>query len=281
MSANFFDEQNLLFQSIVTIEDQRKKLNELVEYFKVNEEGYEEMLEYVSSKRQLKYETIKESGAFFINDEKPIALIPDEYRHESYGICRNNRVVYSGRCVFPVYDVRGDVMGFCGWDDVLKPKYLDSMNYGYKAKRNCFYGMEKLSEYYSSNKPVVVVEGLFDCLLLRENGVQALATLGSMISGYVLVILKRFKDRLIMMPDNDNYDGTVIGETAGEGFVSQVFRKLPDARVFQTINFKDLNDCWRDSEEHRLALLDDLKHIDTMLYSYKEIRQRARPRKFR
>ena len=280
MSSNFFAEQNFLFQSIVTIEEQRKKLNELAEYFKVNEEGYEDMLHYVASKRQLKYETIKESGAFFINEDTPIALIPEEYQHESYGLCRNNRVMYAGRCVFPVYDVKGDIMGFCGWDSVLKPKYLDSMNYGYKAKRNCFYGMERLNEYYNNSKPVIVVEGLFDCLLLRELGLQSFAMLGSMLSYYVVIILKRFGNRLIVIPDNDNYEGLTVEETAGEGFVNQVFRKLPEARVFQTVNFKDLNDCWRD-EEHKQYLETDLKNIGSMLYSYKELRQRANGRRKR
>lgn len=274
---NFFAEQSLLFQSVVSIEDNRKILNGIPEYFKKNEPGYEAMLNYVAELRQLPVEVIRDSGAFFIDEGTPYLMIPEEYRHDSYGLCKNNRVIYAGRCIYPVYDVRGDVMGFCGWEPDLEPKYLDSKNYGYKAKRNTVYGMEKLPEYYSNNKPVVVVEGLVDCLILRYLGVQSLALLCSMITGYVEVILKRFGDRLVVMPDNDNYTGDVEGKTAGEGFVKQVFYKLPEARVYQTINYNDINDVWRAGEEQRNDISADLQNIDNMFYAFKEIRQRFKP----
>lgn len=276
--SNFYAEQAFLFQSVVTIEEQRKRLNEVVKYFKENEAGYEPMLQYVAGLRALPVEAIRGADAFFINEDTPLAVIPEEYRHESYGICNRNRVIYAGRCIYPVKDVNGDVMGFCGWDPNKVPKYLDSKNYGYKAKSNSLYGMERLKEYYSNDKPVILVEGLVDCLLLRSIGVQALALLGSMLTSYVTVILSRFGDRLVVVPDNDNVDGLAVDRTAGEGFVQQVFRKLPKARVYQTIEFNDLNDCWRAGEEHKIALAEDFKNINNMFYQFKEIRQRFKPK---
>lgn len=275
---NFYAEQSFLTQQIVTIDEQRQTLNDIVKYFQKTEPGYETMLQFVADKRGLPVGVIRNSDAFFIDDGKPLMSIPEEFRHESYGICRNNRVVYAGRCVYPVKDVKGNVMGFCGWEPSIQPKYLDSKNYGYKAKRNVLYGMEMLPEYYTSTKPVVLVEGLVDCLLLRYLGVQALALLGSMMTGYIVVILKRFGNRLIVMPDNDNYTGDVEGQTSGEGFVKQTFKVLPEARVFQTINFNDLNDCWRGGEEHQEALKQDLANIDNRCYLYKELRQRSKPK---
>lgn len=278
MIDNFFAEQSFLSQSIITIDQQRQKLNEIVDYFKKNGIGYEVMLDYVAKKRGLPVEVIRDSDAFFIDDGTPIMLIPEEYRHDSYGICKGSRVIYAGRCIYPVKDVKGNVMGFCGWEPSIQPKYLDSKNYGYKAKRNVLYGMEMLPEYYTNDRPVIVVEGLVDCLLLRYLGKQALATLGSMLTGYVEVILRRFGDRLIVMPDNDNYTGEVEGKTSGEEFVKQVFNKLPKARVFQTMNFNDLNDVWREGEEHQNALREDLNNITNICYIYKELRQRSKPK---
>lgn len=277
--ANFFAEQAILYQALTTIEDQRKELNEIVDYFKKSEPGYEAMLREGEKRRKIPVEIFRGVDAFFINDNTPINSIPEKYRHDSYGICNGSRVKYAGRFIFPVKDVRGYVMGFCGWDPSSDVKYLDSKNYGYKAKRNSLYGMELLPVYYNNNLPVVLVEGLMDCLVIRSCGQQCLATLGSSINGYVETILKRFGDRLYVMPDNDNYEGTAEERTAGENFVQQVFRKLPMAKVYQTIHFNDPNDALRsDNSKQVEEFKADIQNLGNMFYDFKEIRQRFKPK---
>lgn len=262
--------------TITTIKEQRVLLTEAVKWFQ-QQEDQEEALQAVAKERGLTVDVLRQHDCFFINEQLTLIFIPEKYKDETLGLVRNNYIVYSGRFVYPVKDPTGLVMGLCGWDPYVQPKYLDSKNFGYKAKHNTMYGMEKLYGYYKSNKPVIVVEGIVDCLLLRDNGFQALAALGSMLTAYIITILLRFKDRCIVIPDNDNYKGDAEDRTAGEGFVKQVFWRLPDAKVYQTTTAKDLDDVARSSELSRLNLLDDLRNIDNMFYEFKELRQRVKP----
>lgn len=262
--------------TITTIKEQRELLTEAVKWFQ-QQEDQEEALQAVAKERGLSVEVLRQHDCFFINEQLTLIFIPEKYKDETLGLVRNNYIVYSGRFVYPVKDPAGLVMGLCGWDPYVQPKYLDSKNFGYKAKHNTMYGMEKLYNYYKSDKPVIIVEGIVDCLLLRDNGFQALAALGSMLTAYIVTILSRFKDRCIVIPDNDNYKGDAEDRTAGEGFVKQVFWRLPDAKVYQTTTAKDLDDVVRSSELSRLNLLEDLRNIDNMFYEFKELRQRVKP----
>ena len=262
--------------TIVTIKEQRELLTEAVNWFQ-QQEDQEEALQAVAKERGLSVDVLRQHDCFFINEQLTLIFIPEKYKDETLGLVRNNYIVYSGRFVYPVKDPTGLVMGLCRWDPYVQPKYLDSKNFGYKAKHNTMYGMEKLYDYYKSDKPVIIVEGIVDCLLLRDNGFQALAALGSMLTAYIITILSRFKDRCIVIPDNDNYKGAAEDRTAGEGFVKQVFWRLPDAKVYQTTTAKDLDDVARSSELSRLILLEDLRNVDNMFYEFKELRQRVKP----
>lgn len=275
MISNFYAEQAFLQAQIVSISEQRKKLNEIVSFFK-GLDRYEGFVRFMSKQRCLPEWIIRESDCFLIDEFMPIKDIPEEYRHESYGLCRGNYILYHGRAVYPVKDCSGDVMGFCGWDPVVQPKYMDSKNYGYKAKSTSLYGMENIAEYYKSDSPVFVVEGLVDSLVIRSLGFQALATLGSGLSMYQAAILKRFGRRLVVVPDNDNYDGTKSESTAGEHYVKQVLYSIPDAKVFQPVNFNDLNDIIKAGGEHANALKEDLANINNIFYPFKELRQRTK-----
>lgn len=246
-------EMQELAEAEFTVADTRKDLNRLVEYFMAREDQVESVEVAFVKERQLSWDIAREHKIFFVDDELEKIDLPEEFCEESFGFVRGSHLVFSGRLVYPVMDVKGDVMGFCGWDKFEKPKYLDSKTYGYTAKQTTFYGMEKLPEYYRSGKPIYVVEGIVCCLYLRSIGLQAIATLGSSISGYVLEILKRVENRLIFIPDND-----VIGKNneelatslAGEHYVRQVKRLLPRATVIQSIVAKDIDDT-RKVEDHK------------------------------
>lgn len=76
-------------------------------------------------------------------------------------------------------DVNGKVMGFCGWDyeTIVCKIFRFSYLWLFCQKRNIiWYG--RVKEYYRSNKPVFVVEGIVCALYLRSKGFHALALLG-------------------------------------------------------------------------------------------------------
>ena len=262
---------------IVTISNQREIMTEMVKYFTSLPEN-EGPLEWLAEERHLPVSILKEHDVFFIDEDVTRSSIPEKYWDETLGLCKWKYIIYVGRIVYPVKSPTGLVMGLCGWTkDEGEVKYLDSKNYGYKAKYNTMYGMEKLLEYYRSTDSVFLVEGIVDCLFLRSFGLKAFALLGSLLTPYIITILSRFGERLIVFPDNDNFKGEAEDKTAGEGFAKQVFYKLPKARVYQTISAKDLDDVVRISKEKRQSLVDDLLNIDNIFYDFKEIRQRVKP----
>lgn len=240
-----FRELQLLAEDRYTIQSTRKDLNRLVDYFTSQPEQQEYIEVAFVEERGLPIEIAKEQRIFFIQEGTSRIDIPEEFQAESLGMVHKGYVVYEGRLVYPVFDVKGDVMGFCGWDKFVQPKYLDSKNYGYKAKATTFYGMEKLEEYYKSSEPVYAVEGIVCCLYLRSIGLQSVALLGSGMTSYVATILKRFGRRLIVIPDNDAIGKTAVeigSSLAGEHFVRQAKKLLPLATVVQSRIAKDIDD---------------------------------------
>lgn len=217
----------------------RKDLNRVVQYWK-NKPYWRDAIEKAliakptkdSPSRWLSKEIVLESDAFFISEDETPGTNEEWVSSYPLGLVKHNSFVYSGRIIYPIKDVYGDTMGFIGWDPYVQPKYLDSRNYGYKAKEATLAGMEKLREYYNSKEQVFLTEGYVDTLWLRSQGFQALSSLGSYLTQYGITILKRFGARLVVIPDNDE---------AGNKFVKQVKQELPKAQSYQCTIGKDID----------------------------------------
>lgn len=256
MSELSFSDLQKLTESSYTVEQTREDLRKIVDLFK-STSYYAEAVEVAFvSERRLSWDTAKACECFFVDEDETINFIPEELRSQALGMCRGPYLVYAGRLVYPVKDPRGNIMGFCGWDKYEQPKYLDSRNHGYKAKVGSMYGMEELYNYYTNGQKIFLLEGLVDVLYLREKGYCALSTLGSYINGYIVNILKRFGDRLIVVPDCDE---------AGEQFVKQTKRVLPKATVLQVKQGKDIDGCRKIEDGiYEEKLLKDLERLKTI-----------------
>lgn len=278
---DIFNDVNLLQTSIRTVEEERKQLNEIPAYFQ-QKWYHDTMMNHLSEKRKIPREAFESIDTFFVNPEDYVAELPDWMLDRSHGFIYNEQYfVYGGRYVFPVKDVRGDVMGFVGYVYNETPKYLDSKTFGYRAKRTTMFGMEKLPEYYKSNKSLFIVEGLMDMVYLRHNGHNSLALLTSKIGKYQAEILKRFGNRCVIIADNDSFDKFSDEKTAGENFVAQAFKYVPEARVYQTVRASDINDVIRlDDGKYENQVLTDLSAMETPLCLPVEFRQRARNKRY-
>lgn len=252
--SNIFAELQMLSQSVDnTVEKSRKDLNRIVEVFKSRDCYLEEITWCAEKLRNLKVETFLNADAFMVQDDVPVNVLPEDLQHDSLGFCRGNWLVYSGRLVYPVKDVKGNVMGFCGYDKFSDTKYLDSVNYGYKAKEATFYGMECLEDAYRSAEPVFFTEGIVCTLYLRQEGFKAFATLGSHLTPYVIEIIKRFGRRAIVLSDADE---------AGNKFRKQVKYACPLARPLQSRIAKDLDD----SRQVNPTIVNELKKLSNPFY---------------
>ena len=156
MSDNFFAQLQALstLNDDATVLKARKQLNQIVNFFKSRDSYLEEVTWFAELVRHLNVDTLLKCDSFMVQDDFLPTLIPEELRHDSLGFCRDHDVVFQGRYVYPVKDVKGDVMGFCGYDKYSDVKYLDSKNFGYTAKSYTLWGMEELPKYYKSNEPM-------------------------------------------------------------------------------------------------------------------------------
>lgn len=231
--VNFAELQRLSMNEGNEVAESRKKLDAIAEFFR----GIPRQDEFIEFFAKLRHnfpkQALVDAGAFAVPHDYNAYMLPEELRHESLGFCRDVECIYAGRFVYPVYDTKGHVAGWCGYDPYEQPKYLDSTNFGYSAKNGLFYGSEKLPEYYRSGKPVIVVEGIVCCLWLRSQGFQSLASLGSYLTPYMVTVLKRFGRNCIVIPDADE---------AGTKYRAQVKRQLPIAKCVQSCVAKDIDD---------------------------------------
>lgn len=250
LNDNIFAQLQVLstMHAETTIDDLRVKLNELVEFFKGRPQYLEEVTLFAEKVRNLKVQSLLDCDSFMVQPDTLITEIPEDLQHDSLGFCRNDYIIFSGRYVYPVKDVRGNVMGFCGYDKFSEMKYLDSINFGYKAKTYSCWGMEKLPEYYNNDKPVYFVEGIVCAIYLRQEGLQALAMLGSNISPYMIEVIKRFGNRAIFICDADE---------AGNHCRSMLRRRVPWLRCVQSHIAKDVDD----SREVDPAFVEELRKL--------------------
>lgn len=262
---------------IYRVDDARKDLKRVKEYFQSKDYHDRAMQAFIVEHRQLPESCIEQLDPFFILEEQDLDELPDWLKSEPLGMVKFNKLTYAGRVVFPVKTPAGEIMGFIGWDPFEKPKYLDSDNYGYKAKVSTFFGMENILEYYTNDKPIFITEGLMCTAWLRANGFCAMASLGSTLSKYCVTILKRFGNRCYIIPDNDQ---------AGLNYLNQVRFALPQAKKLMVKNIKvtaqkadgeggfiEQEEITKDIEQLRLYyeedLLEDLRNLDNPRYNLK------------
>lgn len=247
----------MMVESDNSIEHAREMLTKAVDFFSSQENNkWKVDMIFKDLRDNLDMSNIDEKGIFLYDmDEFKFIDIPEEYTNYSLGLFNDERNCrYSGRLVYPVRDVKGSVMGLCGWDPSDLPKYLDSNTYGYNAKNNCMYGMEKLPEYYKSDKVVFITEGIVCCNYLRSKGFQALALLGSYISKYVIEILRRFGYRCILLPDSDK---------AGLSILKSAKYNISKSRCYVPTIAKDIDDARKlDNGKYEQQLLNELKSLD-------------------
>ncbi len=111
------------------------------------------------------------------------------------------------RIMFPVYDDRGNAVGFGGRtmkDDKKEAKYLNSPETPIYNKRKILYGLNITKEPMRKEKKAMVVEGYMDFLQLYQHGyTNVVAGSGTAFTGDHGRLLRRFADEAILCYDSD------------------------------------------------------------------------------
>ena len=135
---------------------------------------------------------------------------------------------FRNRVIFPIFDVRGRVVGFGGRAlDDSTPKYLNSPETSVFSKSTCLYGLDAAKEGVLREKRVVVVEGYTDCLMAHQHGVDwVVATLGTALTAQHVRTLRRYADEVLLV-----FDGDDAGRSAAERSVELFLEEDVDVRV--------------------------------------------------
>lgn len=114
-------------------------------------------------------------------------------------------VFFDGRVIFPIIDVRGNVIGFGG--RVIKggtdaPKYLNTPEtLVFKKKENLF-GLNLAKD--SKADKLLLMEGYMDVVSLHQNGLtNAVASLGTAFTPEQAKLVKRYAPKAVLCYDND------------------------------------------------------------------------------
>lgn len=109
------------------------------------------------------------------------------------------------RVLFPIFDVRGDPVGFGG--RILgdgQPKYRNTPETPIYKKSKLLYGLDKARRHIGKEGYAVVVEGYTDVIALHRAGLPvAVATCGTALGDDHFDLLRRFTDRVVLAFDAD------------------------------------------------------------------------------
>lgn len=123
------------------------------------------------------------------------------------GVC-----LWENYLIFPIWNVVGQVVGFCGFDPITKAKTLDGEKLPtpkYKLSSSTVFNRSKYLYYLPGvyDKCVeegyaIVSDGMFDTNYFHHEGFNSIGLLGSLLTEELLFQL-RFIDTLFVAMDND------------------------------------------------------------------------------
>lgn len=164
-------------------------------------------------RRKLTQKTATSFGLGFAPDSrdalirhmKPLGFSESELVDLGLAIVRDNRYIdkFRNRVMFPIIDVRGNVIGFGGrvMDD-SKPKYLNSPETAAFNKRLNLFALN-----FAKNKrgdSLILAEGYMDVISLHQAGISnAVATLGTALTEEQARIIARYAKNIILCYDTD------------------------------------------------------------------------------
>ena len=134
---------------------------------------------------------------------------------------------FRDRIMFPIINVRGQVIGFGG--RVLyqgEPKYLNSPETPLFEKGRELYGLFQAQKAIRAGQRVLVVEGYMDVVALAQHGVEyAVATLGTATTPYHVQKLLRLTEHIVFC-----FDGDKAGQRAAWRALENALPYLQDGK---------------------------------------------------
>ena len=149
---------------------------------------------------------------------------------------KNGRIYdrFRNRIMFPIIDVRGNVIGFGGRVlDNSTPKYLNTSETVIFNKRKNLFGLNLAKK--SKADYIILVEGNIDVITLHQYGFDsAVASLGTSLTEEHATLLSRYTEQVVL-----TYDGDEAGQRAAKRAIPMLEKVGIKVKVLQMKDAKD------------------------------------------
>lgn len=159
---------------------------------------------------------------------------------------------FRDRLMFPIIDVRGNVIGFGGrimTDDKSAAKYLNSPETLIFNKRKNLFALNLAKK--SKLGYLILVEGYMDAIALHQYGFDcAVASLGTALTEDGAALLSRYTDQVVLI-----YDGDAAGQNATARAIPILEKTGLQVKVLQMRDAKDPDEFLKKFGGDRFRLL--------------------------
>lgn len=143
---------------------------------------------------------------------------------------------FRDRLMFPIIDVRGNVIGFGGRimkNDPNAAKYLNSPETMIFNKRKNLFGLNMAKK--SKLGYLILVEGYMDAIALHQYGFDcAVASLGTSLTEEHAVLLSKYTEQVVLI-----YDGDEAGQRAAQRAIPMLEKAGLQVKVLRMKDAKD------------------------------------------
>ena len=159
---------------------------------------------------------------------------------------------FRGRLMFPIIDVRGNIIAFGGRiikNDKEAAKYLNSPETLIFNKRKNLFGLNFAKK--SKQGYLILVEGNIDVVALHQYGFDnAVASLGTSLTEEQAVLLSRYTEQVVLI-----YDGDAAGQRATQRAIPILEKAGIGVKVLQIRDAKDPDEFLKKFGADRFKLL--------------------------
>lgn len=247
-------------------------------YMLLNHEVGKKALNYLLNDRGLKKSIIEEfqlgyspdnSGFLkrFLIDKKK--FLASEIERAGIGINRGNFYDrFSGRVIFPLFDHRGNPIGFSGrvlpWDRRETGKYINSPETPTYHKSSVLYALDKTRQNIKKKGVAIIVEGELDAISSYQAGIKnVVAIKGSALTEDQVRLLSRFAQKFILALDAD-----LAGDAAARRGILVAQKVGVEVKVAKMASGKDPDEAARnDLDGYKKSLIESVPIWDFFIDS--------------
>ena len=171
---------------------------------------------------------------------------------------------FRDRLMFPIIDVRGNVIGFGGRimkNDPNAAKYLNSPETLIFNKRKNLFGLNVAKK--TKHPYMILVEGYMDAIALHQYGFDcAVASLGTSLTEEHAVLLSRYTENVVLI-----YDGDEAGQRAAQRAIPMLEKAGHSIKVLQLKDAKDPDEYLKKfgADKFQLLLNDSSNRVEYQL----------------